>query len=155
MPVRKKQSALFYDWPENMGVDVPYRDSMEGTWIDPSSSASAQCIVIVWKFIHQQTFTLYTDYKFAGRMGEGTFSEVLKCQNLVDGRMYACKKMKQKYERCVNVAERMVESLHHFTNHSLPVSLLFCLVSAVEDPGKQCIRYLLSMYLYVSERAAR
>ena len=56
MPVRKKQSALFYDWPENMGVDVPYRDSMEGTWIDPSSSASAQCIVIV--FIND-LFTLY------------------------------------------------------------------------------------------------
>ena len=53
--------------------------------------------------------------------------------------MYACKKMKQKYERCVNVAERMVESLHHFADNSLPVSLLFCLVSAVEDPGKQCI----------------
>lgn len=32
-------------------------------------------------------------------MGEGTFSEVLKCQSLVDGKMYACKRMKQKYDK--------------------------------------------------------
>ena len=36
-------------------------------------------------------------------MGEGTFSEVLKCQSLLDGKLYACKKMKQKYDRCVCV----------------------------------------------------
>ena len=34
-------------------------------------------------------------------MGEGTFSEVLKCQSLLDGKLYACKKMKQKYDRYV------------------------------------------------------
>ena len=34
------------------------------------------------------------------RMGEGTFSEVLKCQSLLDGKLYACKKMKQRYRRC-------------------------------------------------------
>lgn len=39
------------------------------------------------------------DYRIAGRMGEGTFSEVLKCQSLVDGKMYACKRMKQKYDK--------------------------------------------------------
>ena len=42
---------------------------------------------------------LFVDYRILGRMGEGTFSEVLKCQSLVDGRLYACKKMKQKYDR--------------------------------------------------------
>ena len=39
------------------------------------------------------------DYRIVGHMGEGTFSEVLKCQSLVDGKLYACKKMKQRYER--------------------------------------------------------
>lgn len=28
--VKKKRSELFYDWPQNMGFDVPYIDSMEG-----------------------------------------------------------------------------------------------------------------------------
>ena len=42
--------------------------------------------------------TLCSDYRIAGRMGEGTFSEVLKCQSMVDGNLYACKKMKQKYD---------------------------------------------------------
>ena len=44
-------------------------------------------------------FFLLKDYRIAGRMGEGTFSEVLKCQSLVDGKMYACKRMKQKYSK--------------------------------------------------------
>ena len=33
------------------------------------------------------------------KKGEGSFSEVLKCQNVVDGTYWACKKMKQKYDR--------------------------------------------------------
>lgn len=48
---------------------------------------------------HPPSLSLSVDYKFAGRMGEGTFSEVLKCQSLLDGKMYACKRMKQKYDR--------------------------------------------------------
>ena len=44
---------------------------------------------------------MFVDYKLAGHMGEGTFSEVLKCQSLLDGKPYACKKMKQKYDKCV------------------------------------------------------
>ncbi len=38
------------------------------------------------------------DYRVVGKMGEGTFSEVLKCQSHLDGKLYACKKMKQKYD---------------------------------------------------------
>lgn len=34
-----------------------------------------------------------------GRTGEGTFSEVLRCQCLADSKFYACKKMKQRYDR--------------------------------------------------------
>ena len=40
-----------------------------------------------------------SDYRIVGKMGEGTFSEVLRCQSHVDGKLYACKKMKQKYDR--------------------------------------------------------
>lgn len=42
------------------------------------------------------------DYRMFGRTGEGTFSEVLRCQCLADSKFYACKKMKQRYDRCVH-----------------------------------------------------
>ena len=42
---------------------------------------------------------LFAEYRFLGKKGEGTFSEVLKCQNIKDGTYWACKKMKQTYER--------------------------------------------------------
>ena len=44
-------------------------------------------------------------------MGEGTFSEVLKCQNALDGKSYACKKMKQKYDRFVRRAKAGLVSI--------------------------------------------
>ncbi|XP_008062281.1 MAPK/MAK/MRK overlapping kinase isoform X2 [Carlito syrichta] len=37
-------------------------------------------------------------YKAVGKIGEGTFSEVMKIQSLRDGRYYACKQMKQHFE---------------------------------------------------------
>jgi len=49
------------------------------------------------------TFLLHVDYQLMEKMGEGTFSEVLKCQSLLDGKFYACKKMKQRYRRYVHV----------------------------------------------------
>ena len=39
------------------------------------------------------------DYRLMEKMGEGTFSEVLKCQSMLDGKLYACKKMKHIYRR--------------------------------------------------------
>ncbi|XP_052594975.1 MAPK/MAK/MRK overlapping kinase isoform X6 [Peromyscus californicus insignis] len=39
------------------------------------------------------------DYKAIGKIGEGTFSEVMKMQSLRDGNYYACKQMKQHFER--------------------------------------------------------
>lgn len=39
------------------------------------------------------------DYKAIGKIGEGTFSEVMKMQSLRDGNFYACKQMKQRFER--------------------------------------------------------
>jgi hypothetical protein len=44
---------------------------------------------------------LFSEYRILGKKGEGTFSEVLKCQNIKDGSYWACKKMKQTYERYV------------------------------------------------------
>ncbi|XP_058285429.1 MAPK/MAK/MRK overlapping kinase isoform X4 [Hylobates moloch] len=38
------------------------------------------------------------DYKAIGKIGEGTFSEVMKMQSLRDGNYYACKQMKQRFE---------------------------------------------------------
>lgn len=38
-------------------------------------------------------------YKAVGKIGEGTFSEVTKMQSLRDGGYYACKQMKQRFER--------------------------------------------------------
>lgn len=38
------------------------------------------------------------EYRILGKKGEGTFSEVLKCQHIKDGTYYACKKMKQHYD---------------------------------------------------------
>ncbi|XP_059135033.1 MAPK/MAK/MRK overlapping kinase isoform X10 [Peromyscus eremicus] len=38
------------------------------------------------------------DYKAIGKIGEGTFSEVMKMQSLRDGNYYACKQMKQHFE---------------------------------------------------------
>lgn len=60
------------------------------------------CVLLFRNNIHLW-ITLYPfiDYRFVGRMGEGTFSEVLKCQSFIDGKLYACKKMKQKYDKYV------------------------------------------------------
>ena len=44
---------------------------------------------------------VFAEYKILGKKGEGTFSEVLKCQHIQDGTYFACKKMKQTYDRWV------------------------------------------------------
>ena len=42
---------------------------------------------------------MHADFRALGKIGEGTFSDVLKIQSLIDGKYYACKRMKQKYSR--------------------------------------------------------
>ena len=44
------------------------------------------------------------NYKELGKIGEGTFSEVLKCENLRDGSFVAVKRMKSKFSRCARPA---------------------------------------------------
>ena len=39
-------------------------------------------------------------YKAVSKKGEGTFAEVLKCQNIHDGSLVAIKHMKGKFHRC-------------------------------------------------------
>ncbi|XP_064402530.1 MAPK/MAK/MRK overlapping kinase-like isoform X2 [Halichondria panicea] len=64
------------------------------------------------------------NYRIAGRMGEGTFSEVLKCQSMADGQLYACKKMKQKYDTIEQVNNlREIQALRRLNPHSNIIDL--------------------------------
>ncbi|KAM8921193.1 MAPK/MAK/MRK overlapping kinase [Pelodytes ibericus] len=57
-------------------------------------------------------------YKTIGKIGEGTFSEVLKAQSLKDGNYYACKMMKQHFkntEQANNLRE--VQALRRLSPH--------------------------------------
>ena len=40
---------------------------------------------------------LMTEYKVIQKIGEGSFSEVLKCQDKVSGALYAAKRLKRTY----------------------------------------------------------
>ena len=130
MPIKKNQSQLFLDWPANMGFDVLYTDSMEGM----STNDLNNRINCTRYHCCRQTL-LYIDYKLAGRMGEGTFSEVLKCQSLLDGKLYACKKMKQKYDRCVSLinhhhcdlSEIMYRCIYSYRTIFFPIYCLYLL----------------------------
>ena len=48
--------------------------------------------------LHASKTHAFSEYRILGKKGEGTFSEVLKCQHIKDGTYYACKKMKQHYD---------------------------------------------------------
>lgn len=53
-----------------------------------------------------------------GKKGEGTFSEVLKCQNTRDGTYWACKKMKQQYSSADQIKEiREIQALRHLSGN--------------------------------------
>ncbi|VTJ69978.1 Hypothetical predicted protein [Marmota monax] len=57
------------------------------------------------------------NYKAIGKIGEGTFSEVMKMQSLRDGNYYACKQMKQHFERADSDGLRVGQLLNiHYTN---------------------------------------
>lgn len=49
-------------------------------------------------------FASRAGYKVIKKIGEGTFSEVLKTQSLKDGKFYACKTMKQTINRYASFA---------------------------------------------------
>ncbi|XP_011405604.1 PREDICTED: MAPK/MAK/MRK overlapping kinase-like isoform X2 [Amphimedon queenslandica] len=71
-----------------------------------------------------ETLPLVGDYRVVGAMGEGTFSEVLKCQSLLDGKLYACKKMKQKYSNMTQVNNlREIQALRRLNPHPNVIEL--------------------------------
>ncbi|XP_040112824.1 MAPK/MAK/MRK overlapping kinase isoform X2 [Oryx dammah] len=58
------------------------------------------------------------NYKAIGKIGEGTFSEVMKMQNLRDGNYYACKQMKQRFESIEQVNNlREIQALRRLNPH--------------------------------------
>nr|XP_023402318.1 MAPK/MAK/MRK overlapping kinase [Loxodonta africana] len=58
------------------------------------------------------------DYKTIGKIGEGTFSEVMKMQSLRDGNYYACKQMKQHFESIEQVNNlREIQALRRLNPH--------------------------------------
>ncbi|XP_013833892.1 MAPK/MAK/MRK overlapping kinase isoform X2 [Sus scrofa] len=58
------------------------------------------------------------DYKAISKIGEGTFSEVMKMQNLRDGNYYACKQMKQHFESIEQVNSlREIQALRRLNPH--------------------------------------
>ncbi|XP_075048586.1 MAPK/MAK/MRK overlapping kinase isoform X3 [Mixophyes fleayi] len=57
-------------------------------------------------------------YKTISRIGEGTFSEVVKTQSLKDGNYYACKKMKQHFKSNEQVNSlREIQALRRLSPH--------------------------------------
>ncbi|XP_023484191.1 MAPK/MAK/MRK overlapping kinase isoform X6 [Equus caballus] len=58
------------------------------------------------------------NYKAVGKIGEGTFSEVMKVQSLRDGNYYACKQMKQHFESIEQVNNlREIQALRRLNPH--------------------------------------
>ncbi|XP_036847437.2 MAPK/MAK/MRK overlapping kinase [Manis javanica] len=58
------------------------------------------------------------NYRAIGKIGEGTFSEVMKVQSLRDGNYYACKQMKQHFESIEQVNNlREVQALRRLNPH--------------------------------------
>ncbi|CAH1792534.1 unnamed protein product [Owenia fusiformis] len=58
-------------------------------------------------------------YRVLGKKGEGTFSEVLKCQSIKDGTYYACKKMKQHYDSIEQVNNlREIQAMRRLSPHT-------------------------------------
>lgn len=63
-------------------------------------------------------------YRILGKKGEGTFSEVLKVQDIRDGTYYACKKMKQRYESIDQVNNlREIQAMRRLSPHGNVVEL--------------------------------
>ncbi|KAM9294316.1 MAPK/MAK/MRK overlapping kinase [Gastrophryne carolinensis] len=57
-------------------------------------------------------------YKIITKIGEGTFSEVVKAQSLKDGNYYACKKMKQHFKSIEQVNNlREIQALRRLSPH--------------------------------------
>jgi len=69
-------------------------------------------------------FNKIKKYRILGKKGEGTFSEVLKCQHVKDGTYYACKKMKQRYDGVEQVNNlREIQAMRRLNPHTNIIGL--------------------------------
>ncbi|XP_062502429.1 MAPK/MAK/MRK overlapping kinase-like [Corticium candelabrum] len=65
------------------------------------------------------------NYRIIGKKGEGTFSTVLKCQNIKDGSYYACKRMKQSFKSQAEVNNlREIQAMRKLMPHPNIVQLI-------------------------------
>lgn len=63
-------------------------------------------------------------YRILGKKGEGTFSEVLKCQSVENGQYYACKRMKQHFDSIDQVNNlREIQCMRRLSPHANVVEL--------------------------------
>jgi renal tumor antigen len=64
-------------------------------------------------------------YRILGKKGEGTFSEVLKCQSVENGQYYACKRMKQNFDTLEQVNNlREIQCMRRLSPHANIVELI-------------------------------
>jgi len=63
-------------------------------------------------------------YRILAKKGEGTFSEVLKCQNVENRQYYACKRMKQHFDSIESVNNlREIQAMRRLSPHANLVEL--------------------------------
>jgi renal tumor antigen len=61
---------------------------------------------------------LMNKYQVLGKQGVGTFSEVLKCRSLSDGSLWACKKLKKRYQSLEQVNNlREIQAMQRLAPH--------------------------------------
>ncbi|XP_039248748.2 uncharacterized protein LOC120326502 isoform X2 [Styela clava] len=76
-----------------------------------------------YDFVFASTLRAH-EYRILGKKGEGTFSEVLKCQHIKDGTYYACKKMKQHYNGVEEVNNlREIQAMRRLNPHANVIEL--------------------------------
>ena len=69
---------------------------------NPSRSHVHRKIPMDYAAHKKNTVFFFAGYKIIKKIGEGTFSEVVKTQSVKDGKFYACKTMKQTITRYLN-----------------------------------------------------
>ncbi|CAF0925332.1 unnamed protein product [Rotaria sp. Silwood1] len=87
-------------------------------------------------------------YRILGKKGEGTFSEVLKCQNVRDGTFWAAKKMKQLYKSMDEIHQiREIRVLKQLNGH--PNIIFLREIIFDKRTGTLCLIFeLMTMNLY-------
>ncbi|KAM6335821.1 LOW QUALITY PROTEIN: MAPK/MAK/MRK overlapping kinase [Podargus strigoides] len=95
------------------------------------------------------------EYKTVGKIGEGTFSDVLKTLSLRDGKYYACKHMKQHFESMERVNNlREIQVLRKLSPHPSILTLhevvffLICFFGDKKAGSLSLICELMDMNIY-------